>query len=361
MSATNLNFVFCAPQPGKVNPHEPKVPGVMRSRVIQKEQKGPTCCFYAMQILRNEYKIGKFPSEEQRMQRYYEKLLSDHRKQVTRVSDKWMKVNAIADLFKTFFSRPCSKKEVEQIFPQTMHALSPEEQILLSSALQDFYTQEEYSELSAYVKAAKEQESIAINIELLNEFDLSNEWIKNSYERISNHSWEESSSFDKHLHTNNLVTEVSRKAYRLKKSLFHPKKPISHLIEQLHIHGPHLVGGKFGEAYYTTPLFELKNKIEGRPVFGWPPNAARKALTANHAVVVVGAQIEKDKEYIYFIDPNDESKPDDYSTQKIYVMSYKKFQSMICDLNGRSCATPSGVPIFSPVHEERENNYALHM
>jgi hypothetical protein len=150
-----------------------------------------------------------------------------------------------------------------------------------------------------------------------------------------------------------------------KKSTWHPEQPIDNLMEQLKLHGPLLAAGKFGQLFYEDPSFETNDKIEGRPIFGWKPNAKRRegGLYNQHAVVIVAAQKINGKEYVYFIDPVDGSNPADLRTQKIYVQSYEKFRSFICanDVNLGETRMQDGKPVFAQPQKEGENPYAYYI
>ncbi len=82
MSQVHNQSFFCIPSAGKPNPNEPST-GAPRSRVKQNHQKGDTCLYYALQILRGKHKIGKNPSQAQQTARKEEKAFSDHRKRFT--------------------------------------------------------------------------------------------------------------------------------------------------------------------------------------------------------------------------------------------------------------------------------------
>lgn len=55
-----------------------------------------------------------------------------------------------------------------------------------------------------------------------------------------------------------------------------------------------------------------------------------------HMVLVVGAEKTERGEYVYFIDPMDESDPANPTKQRIFKMTYKRLTSdeAVCDLHG---------------------------
>lgn len=76
MSIISNDFVFTPPFPGKPNPNEPYSQD--RSRVVYNGQKGQTCFYYACQLLRDNRRIGKHPTEEFQEERRIEKVFSEH-------------------------------------------------------------------------------------------------------------------------------------------------------------------------------------------------------------------------------------------------------------------------------------------
>ncbi len=364
--SNNPNFVFCPPPPGKPNPNEPAVPGTMRSRVIQKGQKGATCQFYALQMLRNENKIGKVPSQEQLEMRNGEKLISAFRKQQTIADSKWVPLTEFATMLNSIC--PCTKKKAKELLseipsmPTDISEGKQELDKICITALRNFCEQEDYEDFYNYIEEEKYFSSyLSLYGEVLNALGVSYEMSKNDFEALSKKLWEDASCLEKSSYFAHCVFINSfHYIYKLKKSSWHPEKPITALIEQLQLHGPHLAQGHIGRAYYETAPIESRHKIQERPILRWKSSVKQVTQQMNHAVVIVGAEIKKDRECVYFIDPLDGSDPNDILTQKIYVISYRKLKSSISTLIGYLNKNPEGKPLFQPMNADGKNFYALH-
>lgn len=161
----------------------------------------------------------------------------------------------------------------------------------------------------------------------------------------------------------------------LKMSTWHPSQPVSSLIQEIDENGPLKVTGQFGMEFYEEKPFHLtdmeetlKDKVQGRSLWGWSLGAKRmlKLMGDFHVIVIVGARSgmigAKKIEHVYFIDPLDPSDPKKPESQKIYVMSFEKFRDGICDINCRQLRdqeTGENV-FFEPAKEGMPNEYALH-
>lgn len=87
LPSIHSSIVFCPPLPGKPDPNQTFDPssGEIRSRVKQSAQKGNSCGYNALQLLRDERRIGKFPSASQIEERKIEKAHSLHRKRKIKI------------------------------------------------------------------------------------------------------------------------------------------------------------------------------------------------------------------------------------------------------------------------------------
>ncbi|MES2344857.1 MAG: hypothetical protein V4494_02825 [Chlamydiota bacterium] len=357
MSSVNLNYAFCAPEPGKPNPYEPKVPGQMRSRVVFKGQKGPTCGFYAMQILRNENKIGKYPSLAQEQESKIEKMLSCHRKEITAFDQKWKFTIDFAEGLSDNYSGK-EKMIAKQFLINVAKKGNKDNSVDLNTLIQlENFIKSPYEKFSDVVQIAKFEERQLIYNSLLTQvgvtFENIDEYARNFFER----DWNELENNEKLVLLNNLVSKYAVEHYQLKASQRHPSDSVIKLIEQIQLHGSHLVKGFFGKINYEEKPFELDQKVEGRPGFGWKIGATQnKNMTSIHNIIIVGAESRNNQNRVYFIDPLDSIYPNDLSTQNIYAMSYKKLQSSICSLECRMHLDNS----YEPQVENGPNNYALH-
>jgi len=334
---SSSNFSFCPPLPGKPNsratfdPYSKEPP-----RVKQSPQKGETCSYYALQLLRN-----KRPAKDQ--QSAVEKEISHYRKVITEIDQPFLK--DFAKELSIIISGPCTQKNAEKILKSRLKGIF-QDQEKCSNALNTFCNQDKYDDFSHF--AENEYLQTLINA---HKFFLQ----KNG---ISTESAEAVEPFDAEWILQNVVFEFSRITYGAKKSSWHPDQPLENLIEQLNRHGPHYVAGKFGQMYYEDPPSELPTKVEGRSILRWKPNTKRVEGVSLHAVIIVGA--DSKKKHVYYIDPIDGSHPNDITSQKIYVMSYERVRASIADLTGAQRKDETGKYFFLPIQDE-ENNYALHM
>ena len=359
ISSKQPSFTFCPPLPGKPNPNEvyDSSLGGIRSRVVQLAQKGDTCGYYALQILRNERKIGKFPIDSQIEERKKEKRVSDHRKNMTKIDDTLKFRIDFSKQVTQALGGTCSRKDAQKFLDKYASSISIEHREKCQIALQDFCNQTEFDAFSTFSENHYRQAKIDADTQFIKEF-VDEEFIKTSVPKMFKKTWDQMSLSEKEAHVNNLTFLISFQMYGAKKSSWHPEQPIDSLIEQLKLHGPHLVRGTIGQFYYEDAPFELKEKREGKTIFGWKPNAKRinEDNSTIHAVVIIGA----DEKCVFFLDPLDGSDPQDPQTQKIYVTSYERLRKTIHDLSALRITTKEGVPIF--VEDLKENNnYALHM
>lgn len=159
------------------------------------------------------------------------------------------------------------------------------------------------------------------------------------------------------------ILQESLLHYNCQYSPWHPKKSIKELIGEIQTFGPHLVIGQLGRKYYTSPPFQLATPLEGRSVFGWKPGTPKffidikNGVPEIHAIILIGAEIQDNKEYVYYLDPDDPSISNDITTQKVYKISYNNLKNSIFSFF-------SGFP-FKPYDEDAStksiNFYAVHM
>lgn len=360
-SEINSDHAFCFPSPGKPNPNEPygSSTTASRSRVIQPAQKGSTCGYYALQILRNEQRIGKCPPESQQIKRKVEVMVSQHRKALTEIDKELaFRIDFAEDLTEAF-EGSCTKENAQQFLAHQTDQLALEPKKKCIAALQDFLKQDLYHDFYTYANESYLQAQMAAHEQLLKKFGLSIEAIRYIPMHFKQ-TWETMTSREKEKHERNLTFTYSASAYGCRHSPWHPDQPIASLIEQLKQLGPQLINGQIGRQFYEDPPFQLNQTIEGRSIFGWKPNSKRKEIKFFHAVVIIGAQIKDRKNLVYFIDPVDGSDPNDISTQKIYAISYDRLRSIITDMDGNRWKNENGEEVFAS-QKKYANQYALYM
>ncbi len=104
-----------------------------------------------------------------------------------------------------------------------------------------------------------------------------------------------------------------------------------------------LARGKIGPQSYIVPPLTCKEKIGGRKISYWPPQAANSAQTSfAHSVLLVGALFSG---HVLLMDISDsvpfmfkdlkESNPSLDDTRQVCIMSYENFTKRITDLSGQ--------------------------
>ncbi|HSW85900.1 MAG TPA: hypothetical protein VLG49_00210 [Rhabdochlamydiaceae bacterium] len=364
VSKVDSKCVFCAPLPGKPDPNKPWDPSSKetRPRVVQPGQKGDASWHYALQILRDEHRIGKHPTESQMKERDIEIKISNYRKIIKKIYETFqVRIEFAQEVFGN--SGSCTKKKAREFSIVLANAPELDQKFkdICCATLKAFCEQEKYDDFSTYANEEFYQALMPVHEQLFKEFNVSSEEVQKGIPKGLNKTWEELSVTEKETQAQSVAFAVSYKAYNCKRSPWHPKQPIEALEKQLELHGRHLVLGKFGQLYYEAedPPSEL-GKIKGRPVFGWKPNAKRNNRPNFHAVVIVDVKIKDEKSHIYFLDPLDSSDPKQISTQKIYAMSLDRLRSSIISLTGIQARTSDGKIVFES-EEQGPNNYALYI
>jgi len=140
--------------------------------------------------------------------------------------------------------------------------------------------------------------------------------------------------------------------YQFEESTWNPSSNIEALVSELRTHGPLLVSGSFGQAFYSTPAFKLRNLVGGRSIWAWTPQIvdvyfkARPLGKETHYVVIVGAEAAENRSYVYFVDPIDGSSPDEPEKQKIYKTTLDRVRQKISNFWGEILFDDNRKPIF---------------
>jgi hypothetical protein len=359
VSVVSSKSVFRFPEPGKPDPHWDPTSNMPRRRVVDHGQKASTCSYYAMQLLRNNRRIGKHPPEHLNEQRKMEEALSQNRKQMTKTDhDLLWRISFACQLTRSL-SNSCTREKAQAILKDPS-SIGKEHQAKCCAALKEFCEQDKYDEFVVFAKETYFRALMEVEGKLLRgTFKLTRDDIANSVPEKVGKVWAKMTTEEKHGHVRDLVFHHSYRAYGCKESPWHPELPLEMLIKEIELFGPHLIQGYFGQCYYQDDPKPLKDKIEGRTVFAWKPDSKRKDVIETHCILVVGADAEK--KLVYYIDPHDGSKPGDVTTQKVYAMSDKRLRSSITSLSGLSWKIQDTLePIFEPRQIGR-NNYALYI
>lgn len=135
----------------------------------------------------------------------------------------------------------------------------------------------------------------------------------------------------------------SLKALGFEESKWNPLSPFADskgLMQELKTKGPLLVLGGFGKCFYNTECYDIaaispNAALPDQPTYGWlsPSNPVLEAAVV-HSVVIVGAKLIQDKEFVYFIDPHDESIPWEPEKRRVYVITNRRLIANISSFTG---------------------------
>jgi hypothetical protein len=133
------------------------------------------------------------------------------------------------------------------------------------------------------------------------------------------------------------------------------------LVDELKKHGPMLILGGFGEAFYAKKATPLKAKIEGETIYHWEVGSKRVNQPFAHAVVLIGAQKVGGTERVYFVHPDYPSDPNSTTDRRrIFAISYTNLRASICSLNGmpmsaKQKTSAAGYALYNPSFKPQEN------
>ncbi len=345
MSSVSQVFV-CLPELGKPNPLELKLPGPdTRSRVVQLGSKDNTCWYAAFNVLRERYKA---PNTEGSERREFERIASLRRKAVSAhecsLPDLTNQLNS--DSIKNNLSSITTKSPQNSGLLAFLQLIDSGAKVKLQSILPAFFRQKEHQTLYEYLVYLKRSKRGEINEAFFAALHMDPHVLFEAMKRADpkpyqvlaeGKNWAEAPVTFKNLFSDNLIRILSATRYGLQTSSWHPHQPIEKLIDELKRCGPLVVAGCFGTSHYLYPPRKLGKQVEGREVYGWMKNDLKKpAAISGHMVLLVGAEKEKTRGYVYYIDVNDDSDPQHPEKQRIYMMSYEKLTSAesICDLHG---------------------------
>lgn len=408
----NFDFVysdnsisFYVLKPGKPGSNEPWENGQLRPRVKQSPQKGLTCWYYAMNMLRR--RLGKGSPPEYQNERQIEKLYSSVRKKVTSLLDQEsfksiankIKIECLRDGVPTVFrlaeltprqvnhilpeinfSKMQSHMQLEQSFVVSFQAVL--ENFSKQSSIVDFYDYLNSDYIRDYIIERKNifyKKEIEISINFFKERgiryeDMFENWKKKEilsekYVTICNEemcivtTWSkieftqdvENRLNDLYINKMGNINPFHSDTFETKPQahfLFHsllsaafqdygfqeanwkPDNLIDILINTLTTHGPLLVSAHIGSKHGLNNRVMMNTM--GRSIYGWQNESEMREEedSSPHAVVITGAQKDEfGNEWVYFVDPNDGSDPENPELQKIYVYSYRNFKLIVQAFN----------------------------
>lgn len=348
-----------------------------RPRVAQSPQKGPSCYYYAMNMLRE--RIGA-NSPDYAAERTIEKKCSDFRKECSTSFNAESDYDTVQQLVEKI----CEGTKLAQVKEKLhiiLHCINnigkvdsklEEEFFRVTPIFEEFCGQDRIVDILEFAKSKLLSTEIRTHMVFLNDMgidpkalyqedikkevcqrfaqelkDKSPEFIDGFIEySLANQfpSWETHSAQYPGIY-NLFVIKAMADAYGFQVASWSPLEPISALRECLKTNGPLFVGGAFGRNKYSVDA-TIMQEVGGRSIFGWKstdrkpegkkPILGTKSFT-EHAIVIIGAASGGSKGgFVYYVDPKDGSDPLKPEQQKVYVISYQNLASSIADLRGQS-------------------------
>lgn len=307
----------------------------------QLPQKGETCWYYAPKLdPAFKTRFGKdFPPSLP--ERKLEMEISNYRKAMTSIDNKYHELQV-------FINRVRKEsieldKEFIEFYLQSQKKLSD----TIKEMAKQFLTQKTFHDFSQFSKNKLNQTRIQHHITILKNlgYDPDEVFIDFSYKtaKANPHcdpSVLEITIFRKEIQSckNKLSTETIAFTYahavhqkinekcEYTPSPWKPTDSIEVFMNVLRTLGSCIVGGKFGQAYYTKQPHRLNEQFGEREIVGWNPTE-RKENSCSHQILVIGAQKKDKNEYIYYLDPYDGNFTN--QTGRLYKISYERFRNSV--------------------------------
>ncbi len=341
-----------------------------RARVPQGIQKGATCTYYSMNMIRG--RIGKHPSAEMSEARAVEARASMRRKELTALREQHRRDVKLINLSKEvpgLAALELWKREKAPAFLRSIASIpSPPEEVAkvlgsLRRILQSFAEQTRFDDVLDYLAFRNIVDINAVNLRFLTDMgedpkSLFEEAIRkkslSSPFPLGYDSWGSLSEESKRPALESFADKVCAERYGLTKTRWHPTKGIETLIGALKKDGPLFASGQLGQTYYRTAPYQMET-VARRAIWGWEEGDFEEGSQESlHAVVVVGAKAEGTRGFVYFVDPADGSDPSNPDKQRIYILPYASFVERISDLTHRMYF--SGTTSYHP----KDQDYGLH-
>lgn len=329
------NCVFIEIESGKIDKD-----GVSRKR--QKPQSGAGCFFATIDMFRNRYNTVQHQGTKERI---IEKNVSTAKKLLISVTKKYLAImgnlNVMAqnrmqitskniDGCIQLFTKSDKKDYTPEMIQEMMYFDAFLKEYKNNCNTHPLVTALEYGKNCEHQELAAAIEAIKTLLEL----DLEALYNQTYPLRAAEASWSELG-----MHTQNKIafSLIQKKCYQmhcLNESNWHPNRNnFRDLLDQLRTNGPMLTAGRFGKVFYKNPntpntyAHKVDDKVItclGYKADDYIENTHHKtSITMVHSVVLVGGNMINDKPFVYFLDPLDESLPD--QNRKVYVMSYENF------------------------------------
>lgn len=157
----------------------------------------------------------------------------------------------------------------------------------------------------------------------------------------------------------NVAVSASCLLSEAKYSSWQSHDPISKLVEELSLHGPLLVKSKAGRQLFEEEPSVLSMKLENRSVYYWKPGSKKVTDQDSLYHIIVIVKADETLKRIYYLDPMDESYPENIQSQKVYTMSYERLKEHIQPLLGLYLISPGKVAFH--IDKASEPFFAFHM
>lgn len=320
---------------GKPNPC-----GLLPARVFQSAQKGPTCQYYAMNMIRN--RIGKCEAYKSNPERAVEQVISARRKEITELRFK-------LDLEKTLAAQLCTSEDYRSLQAWTkkgaldfIHKLQglisfygPNKDVeMLLQILTEFIRDVTSEHLMTFIQNKHNHIFMQRAVAFLSHFGKTPPELFAEYLKETGHtsqSWDALSLATQRFFLENFCFKLTYKAFQLKVSDWSPKDGIKSLVSTLAKNGPMYVKGMIGKHVFEQESKAIK-KFSDLTIHEWDSSAKTIESSIFHSVVVTGAEDEESGK-IYFVDPADSSDPSSSVFKKTYSISYDLFLTNLGDLN----------------------------
>lgn len=318
---------------------KPDPKGSASTRVIQAAQKGPTCYYYAMNMLRR--RIGPAAGIAFEKERNIEVLFSKRRKDVTNMRHIMAQEKALAfelgpeGAYNSFnaWHKAGATFFLSSLTQMKKNTSAPLELFVVSSLIEEFLSQDMFENLLDYVEDKHNKLCIESGLEFLSKLSLSAECMYNdqllSPQAATAPTWESLDLYSKRAHVENFCFQEMFRSYKLRTSPWRPVQGIEGLLACLKSLGPMYIKGMIGKQYFELPP-TFNQDIHGLQIFSFDESKFKAVHHIFHSIVVTGVDLSG--KAIFYIDPSDASDPSKEVFRKTYVISYDYFISTIGDL-----------------------------
>jgi hypothetical protein len=285
-------------------------------------QKGPTCWYYALLLLRTRYKPADVPAT-------LVKLLE--------LEDEFRKDPDYLGLLQ---NRAIEKEVSAYRKFCTHHADEAERMDNLSS--QAKRSEDEEKELANLNFLFHSRRIVLLdNLTKLNVF--SEEMCSELKEVCAVHS---------ETFSHNFIFCVTALAYNLKLSAWSPNG-VDALKKEIETKGPLTAQGAFGHSHYDVAPTKTEDTIDERPIYAWR-KGERNAKKCAHVIVVIGAETiptsgGNSQQVVFYIDPN--------CPDIAFQISYERFLSSITEMQTKASATHFTIHANHKLRSEENTRY----